>query len=424
MSDLNLNFDSGIKNVTMGQMGGNNIQVLSPPTSPQLQPVSTPHTVQPNLSVSDPMGIEFLTKGSISQPGSGENTPKSTTGEFTFFKPVEDKGGIVDGNLPKIVTGDGTDDMLANPKVSDSINEFQPIHRLTPQDIKNEKIDLLYKFKKLETQGIRTTMNYNMNSHLEDMRNEFIKLKKQREMDNAVKFQRKMLMACVTGVEFLNGRFDPFSVKLDGWGESVNENLNDYDEIFEELNEKYGGGGEMAPEIRLMFTLVGSAFMFHLSNTMFKSSIPGMDDVLQQNPELMKQFAEAAVGQMNGGQQQQQQQRQQQQQQQQEPPNPLAAMMGLGGGSGGQNPLAGLMGGLMGPMMGQQPQQQQQQQQPQQQRRPVSPARSDMSAPDGIDDLINKMNLQPDKIQDLDSISLMSGGSDRKSTDRGITLNL
>ena len=108
-----------------------------------------------------------------------------------------------------------------------------------------------------------------------------------------------MLMACVTGIEFLNGKFDPFSVKLDGWSESVNENLNDYDEIFEELGEKYGGTGNMAPEFRLMFTLAGSAFMFHLSNTMFKSSIPGMDDVLRQNPELMKQFSlEAAVGSM------------------------------------------------------------------------------------------------------------------------------
>jgi len=410
MSDLNLNFDSALKNVTMGSSGGGNIQISSTPnTSPSqqtTQPVQSSH--QPNLSVSDPMGVEFLVKGSNPQPGSGENTPKSTKSEeFNFFKPSEDK---VEGNIPN--PSSDTDDMLVNPKQSDQ-SEFKPIHRLTPQDIKNEKIDLLYKFKKLESQGIRTTMNYNMNSHLEDMRNEYIKLRKQREIDNAVKFQRKMLMACVTGIEFLNGRFDPFSVKLDGWGESVNENLNDYDEIFEELNEKYGGGGDMAPELRLMFTLAGSAFMFHLSNTMFKSSIPGMDDVLQQNPELMKQFAEAAVGSMNkgpGG--------VPQQQRAPEPPNPLAAMMGLGGGGG--NPLGGLMGGLMGGMGGQRgPQQSGPPQQ-----RPVSPARSDMSGPDGIDDLINKMNLQPDKIPDLDAISLMSGDTDRKSTDRGITLNL
>ena len=103
-----------------------------------------------------------------------------------------------------------------------------------------------------------------------------------------------MLMACVTGLEFLNGKFDPFDVKLDGWSESVNENLNDYDEIFEELWEKYGGEGDgIAPELRLLMTLAGSAFMA-ITNTMFKSSIPGMDD-LTTSPELMKQLHEALL---------------------------------------------------------------------------------------------------------------------------------
>ena len=437
MTDLNLNFDTGIKSVTMGPTSSDNITVNSPTnqlspnqSSPNQSSPIQQNNSQPSLSVSDPVGIEFLAKGATQPQPTGptnDNSPKSTKSEeFNFFKPTEPE--------PEKKIDTSSDDMISNPqKVENS--EFKPIHRLTPQDIKNEKIDLLYKFKKLESQGIRTTMNYNMNSHLEDMRNEYIKLKKQREIDNSVKFQRKMLMACVTGIEFLNGRFDPFAVKLDGWGESVNENLNDYDEIFEELNEKYGGGGDMAPEIRLLFTLAGSAFMFHLSNTMFKSSIPGMDDVLQQNPELMKQFAEAAVGSMNKGHQGMPQQGMPQQQRpppSMEPPNPLAAMMGLGG-SGGGNPMGGMMsmmmGGLGGSGGGGPPRQQRQQQQQQQQQGPKrtnSPARSDMSGPDGIDDLINKMNLQPDKIQDLDAISLMSGETDRKSsgTDRGITLNL
>ena len=404
MTDLNLNFDTGIKSISMGSSTSDNINITSNPSNTndlnnKDNSVVQNNNSKPNLNVSDPAGIEFLAKGSNPQTQSNDNSPKSTKSEeFNFFKPAEPE-------IEKKTIDTSNDDIIANPNKSDNNNEFKPIHRLTPQDIKNEKIDLLYKFKKLESQGIRTTMNYNMNSHLEDMRNEYIKLKKQREIDNAVKFQRKMLMACVTGLEFLNNRFDPFSVKLDGWGESVNENVNDYDEIFEELNEKYGGGGDMAPELRLLFTLAGSAFMFHLSNTMFKSSIPGMDDVLQQNPELMKQFAEAAVGSMNKGPQQAQQQAP-------PPPNPLAAMMGMGG-----NPLGGMMsmmggGGNVNNGGGQ--------------KRPTSPARSDMSGPDGIDDLINKMNLQPDKIPDLDAISLMSGETDRKSTgtERGITLNL
>ena len=189
------------------------------------------------------------------------------------------------------------DNFMMNSSPQD---EFKPLHRMSATEIKNEKIDYIYKFKKLGEQGIRTTMNYNMNSPLDEMRNEYLKLKKQREIDNSVKFQRKVLMAAVTGLEFMNNKFDPFSINLDGWSETVNESVFDYDEIFEELYEKYGGGdSEIAPEIRLVFALGSSAFMFHLQNTLFKSSLPGMDDILKQNPELMKQFASAAVGSMN-----------------------------------------------------------------------------------------------------------------------------
>ena len=90
--------------------------------------------------------------------------------------------GIVNGDLKDVKVN--PDDALFATKERTDEAGYKPIHRLSPQEIKNEKIDLLYKFKKLESQGIRTTMNYNMNSHLEDMRNEYIKLKKQREVDN------------------------------------------------------------------------------------------------------------------------------------------------------------------------------------------------------------------------------------------------
>ena len=187
MSDLNFNLDNGLKSITMNNTTSDNIIVSSanntPSSSPQPMITEINNQPPPNLSVSDPMGIEFLAKG-VSPPNSTENTPRSTdqepkkSEEFNFFKPTDDKGGIVDGGFigdPKKLSE--TDDMLVNQNVQTSASqEFKPIHRLTPQDIKNEKIDLLYKFKKLEGQGIRTTMNYNMNSHLEDMRNEFIKL--------------------------------------------------------------------------------------------------------------------------------------------------------------------------------------------------------------------------------------------------------
>ena len=67
------------------------------------------------------------------------------------------------------------------------------------------------------------------------MKQEFERLKNQRDMDQSVKFQRKMLIAFVTAIEFLNNKFDPFDVKLDGWSENVHEGIHDYDDIFEEV---------------------------------------------------------------------------------------------------------------------------------------------------------------------------------------------
>jgi hypothetical protein len=89
-------------------------------------------------------------------------------------------------------------------------------------------------------------------------------------------------------------------VNLDGWSESVNENQEDFDEIFEELYDKYKDRTKVAPEIRLIMTLGISASMCHVTNTFFKSKMPGMDDILKRNPDLARQFAQAAAGQAVG----------------------------------------------------------------------------------------------------------------------------
>lgn len=126
-------------------------------------------------------------------------------------------------------------------------------------------------------------------------------MKSRREETNAIKFQRKMLLAGVTLMEFTNSKLNPFDLELDGWSEAVNDNITDYDEVFQELYEKYKDRAKIAPEIKLMLMLGGSAAMFHFTNTMFRSKMPGMDDILQQNPELARQFQEAAARSMTGG---------------------------------------------------------------------------------------------------------------------------
>jgi hypothetical protein len=111
------------------------------------------------------------------------------------------------------------------------------------------------------------------------------------EVDQSIKFSRRMLVACVSGVEFLNKRYNPFEIQLDGWSESIMENLDDYDGVFEELYAKYRTKMNVAPEVKLIMMLGGSAMMFHLTNSMFKAV--NVNDVMKQNPELVKSMVEA-----------------------------------------------------------------------------------------------------------------------------------
>jgi hypothetical protein len=196
----------------------------------------------------------------------------------------------------KVQTEDGFKKFGNIPINPDKPVSVQP--RLSPEDLLKEKFSVLRKLEALEAKGIKLTKKYSMDSNLQEMKGEYEMIIAEKEKSNSVKFQGKMLMAAITGIEFLNNRFDPFDVKLEGWGEQVNENIDDYDEIFSELHEKYKSKAKMAPELKLLFQLGGSAIMVHMTNTMFKSAMPGMDDIMRQNPELMQQFTQAAVSSM------------------------------------------------------------------------------------------------------------------------------
>ena len=161
----------------------------------------------------------------------------------------------------------------------------------------NEKKEILYQLNRLESKGYKIPGSFSMQTDINELRHEYDRIVRDKDVDTSIRFQRKMLMAFVTGTEYLNSRYDPFAIKLEGWSEQVHENITDFDDIFEELHDKYKAKGKkMPPELRLFISLTGSAFMFHLTSKMFKeSSIPGVEEVFKANPELMKQFQSAAA---------------------------------------------------------------------------------------------------------------------------------
>jgi len=193
--------------------------------------------------------------------------------------------------------GETNDEDMTNDS-SSTVSTEKPKQK-TYEEIQQEKQKLLFNLERLQKQGYPPSKKYSMASAYDDLNFEYERLKKQRDVEKSIKFSRKILMAFTSGVEFLNNKFDPFDVKLDGWSENMMENVNDYDEVFEELHEKYGDSVKMAPELKLLSMVAGSGFMFHLTNSLFKSASPKLSDILKQNPDIARNISEAAAKNMN-----------------------------------------------------------------------------------------------------------------------------
>jgi hypothetical protein len=256
-----------------------------------------------------------------------------------------------------------------------------------PEAEKKEKTEFLNKLQRLEQKGFPVARKFTMDNSLEEVKAEYFRLVDARNLETSIKFQRQMLMGAITGMEWLNGRFDPFDIKLDGWSESVHENVEDFDEIFEELYDKYKDRGKMSPEMRLVMAIGGSGFMCHVSNSFFRSKMPTMDDVLKRNPELARQMAAAAASQAGPGfgnfmGMAMGVQPPQQAQQQQQPPSYSA-----NGGPGAFHPATAMpsTGAFYGASPAVPSQEFVAQQQQQQQRQT---ARREMSGPTGVDDIL------------------------------------
>ena len=65
---------------------------------------------------------------------------------------------------------------------------------------------------------------------------------------NGIKLYKNLILNGCSVIEFCNEKYDPFKFKLSGWSEHMNVEVDNYDDVLEELYEKYrGSGGSMPP---------------------------------------------------------------------------------------------------------------------------------------------------------------------------------
>jgi hypothetical protein len=246
--------------------------------------VASGSTIEPQISMPKKHKSSSMKSNSKFNPDDYQNFVNSAKTKQKPDKDDSDSGSEVSES-----DSGGSEEGSEYSDYSDSGSEGPVKHKKDP---KLEKQDILLKLLALEKKGIVLTKKYSMSSKLSGLRFELELHKNNAEVDASVKFQQKLLMAAVTGLEFANKRFDPIGAKLDGWSESVMENLDDYESIFAKLHERYKNRADLPPELQLLVTLVGSAFMFHLTKSLFSSAMPsGLNGL--QNSEIMKNISAA-----------------------------------------------------------------------------------------------------------------------------------
>tara|TARA_Y200000002_G_C22653519_1_gene652440 strand:- start:295 stop:1716 length:1422 start_codon:yes stop_codon:yes gene_type:complete len=176
-----------------------------------------------------------------------------------------------------------------------SLNELKnmdevPFHMLDSQTKKFKKMEKYAELLSIKRTGITLTKNYNLESDYEEMCFEVKYWNNFQNKKDGVELGKGFLVNAVTALEFMNESYDPFGLKLKGWSEQMELNKESYSSVLGELYDKYKSSGKkMEPEIKLILMISASAASFHASKKMAES-LPGLDSVLQSNPELLSKL--------------------------------------------------------------------------------------------------------------------------------------
>jgi hypothetical protein len=236
----------------------------------------------------------LVSGGFMNNIGDGDNIPNpsnkfkpiNTTGTEKFFGP----------KITKPSDSKKVDTKAKNKMFMEQSKEL-PFDQLPPKVQKFKKLEKFAKLMHLKNNcGIKLTQDYSLNSKYEDMEFELQYHTNMMNKKKGVELWKSFISNGITAVEFMNDRFDPFGFKLNGWSEHIKVGIDDYDEVLGELYEKYKGKGKkVEPEIKLLIMIITSAATFHASKSL-GDTIPGLDDVLKNNPDLIHKLNRTIAG--------------------------------------------------------------------------------------------------------------------------------
>ncbi len=167
---------------------------------------------------------------------------------------------------------------------------------LSPQEIRIKKIELLRRLSEIKAKGFNLTKEYDFSSSIEEMEYEYGLLKSFADKRNGIKLYKSFLLNGVSLIEFANDKYDPFDFKLQGWSEHMSVEVDSYDDVLEEIYEKYKTTSTpWPPEVKLALLIIASGAGFHFTKSQLGGVPKGINagsflSKMMTTPETNKQY--------------------------------------------------------------------------------------------------------------------------------------
>jgi Family of unknown function (DUF5767) len=162
-------------------------------------------------------------------------------------------------------------------KVINEDEEEDNYNYLTKQQKRQRRMTIMAQLGELsKIHGIKLSKSYNIDSDYFEMKNEYDLHKRIRDKEKTITWLSGVLFSCIEGIEMWSEESgaENYNIRLSGWKDRMNANIEDYYEVFGELYEKYNKYAKgFEPEIKLLFLIIGSATMTQLRNTRKKPTI-------------------------------------------------------------------------------------------------------------------------------------------------------
>lgn len=156
-----------------------------------------------------------------------------------------------------------------NPNDFKEMLENGEFENLTPQQQRITKYDLLMKLANLvKENGIQITADYNMESDYYDIKREYDYHIRVRSKKRAVATIYSGVICISKALEFLNNKFDPFGVNINGFTLNLEASREEMLDVLTELYEKYFGlqAGEISPEMQFLLIIIKALLLTMVTN--------------------------------------------------------------------------------------------------------------------------------------------------------------